>query len=227
MKIQVWSDVVCPSCYIGLKQLKEAVSRSQNPEMISIELKTFELNPDFPKNQSIPSKYFLANVKGYGSANVEKMCSSLQTVGSDHNIEFNFDKSLLYNTRDAHRIIQWSKNMNCSLEVEEALFDAYFVRGVDLSQTQNLIDAVASIGLEKSEIREVLESNQFHDIAQKDIKEAQQQGIHSVPYFKFDNQPGFAGFRGIEGFIQLINHSQNSNQNEDNTNSCSIDGECS
>tara|TARA_Y100000385_G_scaffold288919_1_gene356854 strand:+ start:10914 stop:11615 length:702 start_codon:yes stop_codon:yes gene_type:complete len=229
LTIQIWSDVVCPSCYIGMRQLKYAIQKLQVEDKVEIVLRSFQLDPNFPKGKSMSSLKHLAEVKGYGEFAVKQMCDRLDPVGKSLGINFQFEEILIYNTCDAHRLLHWAKTMEKSFELEEALFDAYFCRGNDLSVKKNILDLCQKIGLDSNSAKEVLESNDFSDKVIQDIELSKKIGVRGVPHFLIGNNTIFSGYRSEGELETIISNALNEVEKDEDTtdgNSCSIEGIC-
>lgn len=227
--IEVWSDVVCPSCYIGMKQIEQAISNLQVEDRVELVLRSFQLDPNFPENQSMSSLENLAELKGYGMTAVKQMCERIHPVGKSFGIDFQFDKALIYNTRNAHRLIHWSKSFGKSLELEEALFKAYFCDGIDLSDLKNMLQIIELTGLNRSKAKSIIEGNEFEKEVNLDLELANSIGVRGVPYFLFAKQKTVSGYQQDGVFEELISNAlNNSNYIKDslNGNSCSIDSGC-
>ena len=229
LRVEIWSDVVCPSCYIGVRQLKYAIQKLQVDNKVEIVLRSFQLDPNFPKGKSMSSLKHLAEVKGYGEVAVKQMCERLDPVGKSLGINFQFEKILIYNTWDAHRLLHWANTMGKSFELEEALFDAYFCQGVDLSKKTNIIELCQKIGLDPNSASEVLNSSDFSDRVTEDIEISKKIGVRGVPHFLIGKNTTFSGYRSEKEFETIISNTLNEIETEENTsdgNSCSIDGIC-
>ena len=192
VKIEVWSDVVCPSCYIGMQQLKQAVSSLNAKGDVEIVLRSFQLDPDFPKNKSMSSLKHLAEMKGLGMDRVQEMCVRLVPVGKKVHIDFKFDEALIYNTQDAHRLIQWSKTFDKSIALEKALLHAYFCDGIDLSMQKNLL--------------KIIEKEEFSEEINLDIERAKSLGVRGVPFFLINEKTAVSGYQEDGEFEKLLSN---------------------
>ena len=204
VKIEVWSDVVCPSCYIGMQQLKQAVSSLNAKGDVEIVLRSFQLDPDFPKNKSMSSLKHLAEMKGLGMDRVQEMCVRLVPVGKKVHIDFKFDEALIYNTQDAHRLIQWSKTFDKSIALEKALLHAYFCDGIDLSKQQNLLKIIEDVGLDCEKAKEIIEKEEFSEEINLDIERAKSLGVRGVPFFLINEKTAVSGYQEDGEFEKLL-----------------------
>jgi predicted DsbA family dithiol-disulfide isomerase len=193
IKIDIWSDIVCPFCFIGKKKLEQAISKLQLSEQVEIEWHSFQLDPDFPKGEAIPSTSYLAQRKNYPIEQINAIQQQLTTSAKVYGIDFQFEKALSFNTIEVHRLWQWSKNLGKSSELKEALMKAYFSDGIDLSKEDNILQVVENCGLDKLEAESILKSNQFSNEVDQDIYHASQIGVRGVPFFVLNNQFAISG----------------------------------
>lgn len=204
VKIEIWSDVVCPFCYLGKKKVEQAINKLNATDKVEVIWHSFQLDPDFPANTSVPSIQNLSERKGYPLDQVKDMCASLAQDGKAYQIDFNFDQALSFNTRDAHRLIQWAKTVGKSSEAKEALMKAYFSEGVDLSKQKNLLDVVAQAGLDRQKAQVILESDAYVQEVEQDILRSQQLGVQGVPFFLVNDKQGISGAQSDHVFEQVI-----------------------
>ncbi len=193
IKIDIWSDIVCPFCFIGKKKLEQAISKLQLSEQVEIEWHSFQLDPDFPKGEAIPSSTYLAQRKNYPIEQINAIQQQLTGSAKVYGIDFQFEKALSFNTIEVHRLWQWSKNLGKSSELKEALMKAYFSDGIDLSKEENILQVVENSGLDKLEAESILKSNQFSNEVDQDIYHASQIGVRGVPFFVLNNQFAISG----------------------------------
>ena len=193
ISIGIWSDIVCPFCFIGKKKLEKAISKLNLSEQVAIEWHSFQLDPEFPKGESIPSSEYLAKRKNFPPEQINAIQQQLTTNATPYGIDFQFEKSLSFNTFDVHRLWQWSKTLGKSSELKEALMKAYFTDGIDLSKEENVLHVVENCGLDMLKAKEILNSNQFANEVDEDIYHASQIGVSGVPFFVINNQFAISG----------------------------------
>jgi len=193
IKIDIWSDIVCPFCFIGKKKLEQAISKLQISEQVEIEWHSFQLDPDFPKGEAIPSTTYLAQRKNYPIEQINAIQQQLTASAKIYGIDFQFEKALSFNTVDVHRLWQWSKTLGKSSELKEALMKAYFTDGIDLSKEENVLKVIENCGLDKSKALSILRSNQFSNEVDEDVNHASQIGVRGVPFFVLNNQFAISG----------------------------------
>ena len=236
MKIEVWSDVMCPFCYIGKRNYEGALKQFDDSNNIEIIWKSFQLDPSIPEktnpNESVYE--YLAKRKRMSIEQAKSLHTSVEETAKKAGLEFNFEKAKIVNSLKAHRVIQFSKTKGLGNEMEEVLFKAYFTDGKDIANQETLISLGESIGLKQSDIIEALQNDEYAILVQKDIQEAQQLRVTGVPFFVFDRKYAISGAQPTEVFLQTLKQSftewKNTNQpsqlNINNGPICTPEGEC-
>lgn len=207
MKIEIWSDVMCPFCYIGKRHLEKAMETVPFSDEIEIEWKSYQLNPEY-HNTSNESLYdYLARAKGMTVGQAKQMTGSVLQMANQAGLALDFEHSVPANSFDAHRFIHFAKSKGLQNEAEEALFHAHFMEGKDIASKEILSAIGQKLGLESQEINNVLAGNDFAEAVQYDGYESQQIGIRGVPYFVFDKKYALSGAQPIETFKAAITQS--------------------
>lgn len=229
VKIDIWSDIVCPFCLVGKKKLEQAITKLGAEDQVEIEWHSFQLDPEFPAGTSTPSLANLTERKGYPANQVKQRTANLAEQGKEYGIDFQFEKAFTINTFDAHRLIQWSKTLNKSNELKEALMVAHFTDGTDLSKSQELLNVVTKVGLDAQEGQKILDSDAYKQEVEEDIYLARQIGIRGVPFFLINSKESISGAqqdRVFENAIaSAIKKIKPVKYNEDGT-ICLPNGEC-
>ena len=205
MKVEIWSDIMCPFCYIGKRHFENALAQIEHTNSIEIEWKSFQLDPTIPKKVEKISVYqYLADAKGMSLSESKKMHDNVVQSAKNIGLTYNYDNAVIANSFDAHRMIQFAKTKGLGDQLEEALFKAYFTDGKNIGDINDLLEIGVSIGIEKSTLKAVLESDQFTNEVNNDISEAQQIGVRGVPFFVFDRKYAISGAQPISVFIETI-----------------------
>ena len=204
MKVDVWSDVVCPFCYLGKRKLEKALKKLSLTEAVIVEWHSFQLDPSFPKNVGLPATENLAKRKGMSIESIEQIQHRLVEQGQEYGIDFQFQKSINFNTYDVHRILHWAKAFSKADFVKTALLKAHFTDGIDLSVLENVKHVVSEVGLNGEAAIQVLNSDDYSLEFQKDIALAQQIGIRGVPFFVFNNKTAISGAQADSIFEEVI-----------------------
>lgn len=235
MKIEIWSDVVCPFCYIGKRKLEKALDKFPLKDQVEIEWKSFQLNPEEKTNPSINTLEHLAQSKGWSMDQTREITSNVVEMAKEQGLEFDFEKAKVANTKNAHRLIHFAKQQGKGGEMKERLLRAYFSDGENVDDPNTLIKLGAEIGLNESEIKSMLESNQFVDAVDQDIYESRLIGVRGVPFFVLDRKFGISGAQPDEVFEETIekawsefakNNSIFEVKSAENGESCDVDGNC-
>ncbi|MCK9481871.1 MAG: DsbA family oxidoreductase [Bacteroidia bacterium] len=236
MKVEIWSDVMCPFCYIGKRYFEAALKQFTHQQELEVVWKSFQLDPTIPEviehKQNVYE--YLAQSKGISVEQSVSMHERVREMAANAGLHYNFDKLVVANSFKIHRMIQYAKTHGLGDTAEEVFFEAYFINGKDLADTQTLISLGEQIGLTKAQVNEALTNDEFAYAVKQDIMEAQSLGISSVPFFVFDRKYGIAGAQPIESFIQTLNQSYEewaktnhiANLKVQNGPACSTDGHC-
>ena len=204
MKIEIWSDIMCPFCYIGKRQLETALQQFPDNDF-EIEWKSFQLDPTITPEPGKDVYTYLAERKGMTVEQSKEMHKGVAERAKSVGLEYNFDKAVISNSLEAHRIIQLAKTKKLGDEIEEIFFNAYFTEGRDLNDGPTLIELAEKAGLDKKDVLEVLKSdNLYLKEVEHDIEEAQQIGVQGVPFFVFDRKYAVSGAQPVEAFVQTI-----------------------
>lgn len=205
MKIKIWSDIMCPFCYIGKRHFENALAQFSRADELEIEWKSFQLDPSLPKMKERVDVYeYLAKSKGFSIQDSKEMHDNVVKMAKNVGLEYNFDRAVIANSFDAHRLIQFAKTKGKGNEIEEVLFAAYFTNGLDMSNLDTLIEIGSSIGLSPLELEAILHSEDFSNEVHNDSIEAQRFGVRGVPYFVLDNKYAISGAQPSSVFLEAL-----------------------
>lgn len=229
MKIEIWSDVMCPFCYIGKKSFELALDKIPYKDKIDVEWKSFQLNSNLSKTEIISIEDYLIRRKGFSKEQVEQMNQQIYDMGERVGIHFNFDEVKVVDTSDAHKLIHFAQENGKGSEIEEELFKAYFIEGKNVADFEVLSDLSDKIGLDKEKTLEILNSDSYvFDIA-SDILEARNIGVTGVPFFVIDRKYTISGAQSIEYFESALIQAYEKHYLNDSSQlnaSCDIDSDC-
>ena len=203
MRVDIWSDVVCPFCYIGKKRLEAAA------EQAGIELDiywhSYELDPDAPRRHELSNTERLAQKYGRSIEEMQEMQRKIAAMAAEEGIEFNWQQANSGNTFDAHRIIHLAQSKGWGNQAEEAFFYTYMTQGLAIGERETVEDVAARIGLDAAEVEYVLDTDTFADFVRHDEKLAREQlNITGVPFFVFDQRIALSGAQPREVFMQVF-----------------------
>ena len=204
MKIEIWSDIMCPFCYIGKRHLEEALA--EFPDLaVQIEWKSFQLDPSIVPQPNKNVYEYLAERKGMSVEESKQMHAGVVERAAEVGLDYHFEKAVISNSFTAHRLIQLAKTKGLGDAIEETFFKAYFTDGRDLNDESALVELCVGVGLNALDVKEVLQDETLYaNAVNNDISEAQQIGVRGVPFFVFDRKYAVSGAQPIEHFTQTI-----------------------
>lgn len=216
MKVEIWSDIICPFCYIGKRNFESALGEFDHSGEIELEWKSFQLDPTIPEQRAdkVNLYEYLAERKGINVAQSEAMHRSVAETAKRAGLEYNFDKAVVANSFRAHRLIQYAKIKGLGDAMEERLFHAYFTEGKDVSDAAVLVGLGKDIGLGEVDVTAALSEKVHAAKARNDISEAQRLGVTGVPFFVFDRRYAVSGAQPPAVFLQTLQRSFNDWQKE-------------
>ncbi|MBD8079917.1 DsbA family oxidoreductase [Cellulosimicrobium arenosum] len=207
VKVDIWSDVACPWCYVGKRRLETALGRlaeTGTGPRVEIEYHSFELSPDTPVDFEGSAVDFLAGHKGMPHDQVEQMLGQMTTLAAAEGLAFDFDAVHQTKTLTAHELLHHAKAHGKQLEMKERLLKAYFEDGRHVGRADELADLAAEVGLDRDEVAAALADHRYADAVQADIDQARAYGINGVPFFVVDGRYGISGAQDPAVFVQAI-----------------------
>ena len=229
MKIEIWSDVMCPFCYIGKKNFENALEELSLKDKIDVEWKSFQLDPSLEMGEAITTAQYFKEKKGFPENQAKQMTAQVTEMGKSAGIDFNFEKAIITNTFPAHKLIHLAKKNDLGSEMEEELFKAHFLEGKNIGDSETLINLGKKLDLDSDMIKEALSSKVLDLEVKHEIIEASQLGISGVPFFVINQKYGVSGAQPVETFKEAITQAYNESSFTSNDNkdlSCSED-DCS
>lgn len=204
MKVEIWSDVVCPFCYIGKRKFEAAMSEFKESSNIEITWKSFQLSPETRTDPGKNIHQYLAEHKRISLEQAKSLNNQVTNMAKQVGLVFNFDQAIPVNTFNAHRFLHLAKQHGLQDDAEEKLFKAYFTDGKNTDDTQTLMLIGSEIGLDPAEVKQVLESNQYADEVQQDVTDAHKLGIRGVPFFLVDRKYAVSGAQDSKVFLDTL-----------------------
>lgn len=205
MKIEIWSDIMCPFCYIGKRHFEVAKAQVPFRDEIEVVWKSFQLDPTLPTQASGETvAEYLTKRKGMSIEQSQGMLQQITERGKAVGITFNQEKSIPVNTLQAHRMIHFAQANGKASQMEEALFKAYFTDNKNIGDSEVLINLAASIELDKQEAADYLASDKGIEQVKADILEAQKMKVSGVPFFVIDRTYAISGAQPINMFAQTL-----------------------
>lgn len=207
MKVEIWSDVMCPFCYLGKRNFETALQNFSDKEEIEIEWKSFQLDSTIPETANESYEDYLIKTKGMAREQVKNMLDNVTKVAKEAGLEYKFDKSLMVNSKKAHQLIQFAKTKNLGNEAEERLFHAFFTEGKSIADLETLTQLGIEIGLNGTELQKAFTNEKYEQMVDKDINEARQIGVNGVPFFVFDRKYAVSGAQQPQAFLETLKKS--------------------
>ena len=204
MKITIWSDFVCPFCYIGESHLEEALKKFEHADEVEIEYKSFLLSPE---SQYTPGKNYyqaFADEKGIPLEQAKVMMSQVLDMAKQSGVSINYDIAKFTNTVNAHHVFQYAKTEGKGNEFFKRFYDAHFNEGEVLSDIETIVRLAEEVGLDREKVRKIVETKDYSNEVTNDLAESRQVGVQGVPFFVFDNKYALSGARPVEYFTQVL-----------------------
>lgn len=233
MKVEIWSDIVCPFCYIGKRRYEAALEQLPYRDEVETVYRSFELDPNAPVDAGHDIHEMLAKKYGMPREEAKKMNDQVSDQARTVGLAYDLDRAIPTNTFDAHRLIHYAAKHGKMEEMKEKLLSAYFTEGKHVGQRQVLADLAAEIGLDRDEALAALENGQFVDEVRADQNEAAQIGIRGVPFFVINRKYAVSGAQPTEVFLQALDKARSEELpqitvlNEENAGAACTDESCS
>lgn len=230
MKVEIWSDVVCPFCYIGKRKFEKALEGFEAKEKVEIVWRSFQLDPEmeYVPGQSVHE--YLGKRKGGSAAEGKRMNDAMTAMAKEVGLEYDFDKAIITNTLDAHRLIHLAKEYGLQGQMKERLFKAYYTEGKNVGDIDTLVQLGEEVGLPSDTVRSMLQSDTYRQEVKGDQYMAAQVGARGVPFFVFNDKYAVSGAQPPEVFAQVLDKVWEEEKpqvmGEAGEGFCTIDGNC-
>ena len=204
MNVEIWSDVVCPWCYIGKRRFERAVASFGHPGEVTVTYRSFELDPDAPAQRSGTQAEHLARKYGMTIAQAEQASQQMTERAAADGLDFRFDLIRGGNTFDAHRLLHLAKDHRLQPELKERLMRATFTEGLPVADKPTLARLAADVGLPAAQVQAVLDGDAYAGAVRADEQQAARYGITGVPFFVADGKYAVSGAQPPEVLLQLL-----------------------
>ena len=205
MHIDIWSDVVCPWCYLGKRRLEKALASFEGRANVTIGHRSFQLDPKRPKGETTSRRTMLMSKYRLTEDRVREMDHNMETMAAAEGLEYHLtEKGQSGNTLDAHRLVHLAASHDREDQMLERLYKAYFTDQRSIFDVESLVSLAVDEGLDATEVREALESDHYVDAVRRDLEEARMLGVTGVPFFVIDGRYGISGAQATEVFTRAL-----------------------
>jgi predicted DsbA family dithiol-disulfide isomerase len=204
MKVEIWSDVVCPWCYIGKRRFETALAQFEHGDQVEVIWRSYQLDPHAPHHSEQKTLEMLAQKYGVSVEQAAKMQARVSAIAEQEGLEYHLDQTRHENTFDAHRLLHLAAERGFQSEAEERFFRAHFTEGKALGDAETLIPLAVEVGIGEDEARATLDSDAYADAVRADIRRARMFGIQGVPFFAVDEQYGVSGAQPSEVLKEVL-----------------------
>ncbi|MFD8492649.1 DsbA family oxidoreductase [Amycolatopsis sp. NPDC059657] len=204
LQIDVWSDVVCPWCFIGKRRMETALSRFEHADEVEIRWHSFQLDPAHAKGHRVPVQEMLATKFGAPPAQVDAMQRQVTELAAAEGLTYHLDRAISVNTLDAHRLGHLAAEHGLGDQMHERLLKAHLADGELVDDLDTLVRLGAEVGVPADEARDVLQGSKYAAEVQADIDQAKRLGITGVPFFVLNGTHGVSGAQSAETFLSAL-----------------------
>lgn len=213
MRIDIWSDIACPWCYIGLARFEKALAAFPHKDAVEVHYRTFQLDPTLPERDDRSEAQYLSETKGMPANLINQIFETAKEHGIKAGVEFNMDDVVVANSWTAHRLLHLAKQHDQNVTghqdkitpaLKRELLAGRFSTGLDLSDHDQLVQVAISVGLDETRVREVLESDEFDTEANADVEQARAFGVSAVPTYVLAEKYALPGAQSVETFSQAL-----------------------
>ncbi len=204
MKVEIWSDVVCPWCYVGKRQWEDALSRFGHADRVEVVWRSFELDPRAPDRVELPMREVLKRKYGMSDDQARAANRRITDVAAGLGLEYHLDEVQLGNSFDAHRLVHLAAGQGLGDAMKERLFAAYFTEGSSIGDHDRLVALAAEVGLDPELVRSTLSGDRFAADVRADEARAAALGVSGVPFFVIDEAYGVSGAQPAEALLSAL-----------------------
>ncbi len=215
MRIDIWSDVVCPWCYIGKRRFEAAVAALPDAGDIEVVHRSFQLNPAAPPGETSKRRDMLMGKYRLSAAQVEAMDARMEQTAADDGLQFHLTADgLTGNTAHAHEVAHLARERGVQDQLIERLFRAYFTEQLSVFDDAALVALAVEVGLQADEVWRVLREGTYAEAVQADLAQARSLGATGVPFFVIDGRYGVSGAQPVEAFVEALTRARGATPSE-------------
>jgi predicted DsbA family dithiol-disulfide isomerase len=203
VKVDIWSDVQCPWCYIGKRKFERAVEIFDGE--VEVEYHSFELAPDTPVDFAGSTTQYLMDKYGMSADQVAQMQERVAGIAASVGLDYHLESTQQTNTVKAHELLHLAKAHGLQEPMKERLLRAYFIEGAHVGRIPDLVELATQVGLDPNEVEVALTSSQYLPDVKADMAQARAYGISGVPFFVIDGRYGISGAQETPTFVDALN----------------------
>ncbi|GAB3271944.1 DsbA family oxidoreductase [Arthrobacter pigmenti] len=204
MKIEIWSDIACPWCYIGKRRFESALASFEHRDDVEVHWRSYQLDPSLPEHFDGTETEYLSQMKGMSASQVGQMFTHVTGQAAGEGLNYDFDSIVVANSFTAHRFLHLAKEHGWMEKAKESLLSGHFEHGEDVGSVDYLVRIGTELGMAEEEVRTTLDSDRFADDVRADINEARTLGVTGVPFFVLDRKYGISGAQPVEVFSNAL-----------------------
>jgi len=204
MKVEIWSDVTCNFCYTAKRKFENALSQFKERDKIEVIWKSFELAPGLKTDANKKFPHFLAELRSISLEQAKGMIDHVTNAAREAGLAFNLEEAIPANSFNAHRLSHLAREQGLQTNAKEKLFAAYFTEGKNIDDISTLIDLADEIGLDRVEVKNMLQGTKYANEVRQDIDEAKQAGIRSVPHYVFNGKTKLSGAQDSTVYLETL-----------------------
>jgi predicted DsbA family dithiol-disulfide isomerase len=204
MKVEIWSDVACPWCYLGKRRFESALAQFEHRDEVEVVWRSYELDPSAPQTSDVKVNQVLSKKHGMSADQVNMTTSRISALGTEVGIDYHFEKAQYANTFDAHRLLHLAARHDLQDAAKERFLKAYFSEGAAIGDHETLVRLISEVGIDPDEARTVLNGDEYADEVRADVRRARMFGVNGVPFFAIDEKYGISGAQPTEVFSEVL-----------------------
>lgn len=204
MKIEIWSDIACPWCFIGKRRFEGALASFAHRDSVEVRWRSYQLDPDLPERYDGTEFEYLATRKGLAPEQVSQMFQHVKQTAADEGLNYDFDSLVVANSLRAHQLLHAASASGLADIVKERLLSDHFEHGLDIGDVNHLVSIAADVGLDGDDVRAALTDGRYLTGVRADIDDAQRLGLSGVPFFVIDRTYGISGAQPTSTFARVL-----------------------
>ena len=204
MKVEIWSDVACPWCYLGKRRFESALAQFEHRDQVEVVWRSYQLDPSAPQTSDVMVDQMLAKKYGMSIEQARTSHNQMSEMGAAEGIDYHFEKTRYGNTFDAHRLIHLAAHHDLQDAAKERFLKAYFSEGVAIGDHDTLVRLISEVGIDPEEARATLASEDYAEEVRADERRARMFGVNGVPFFAIDEKYGISGAQPTEVFSEVL-----------------------